>query len=112
MNNIYIRVQSILELDESKSAQLMEIIDIQYSALSLLLGLAEGDSVPSLMEFIVVETSIARYNRLGSEGLSSEAVDVINQSFITNLFEPYMSQIEAYKAMNPGATGAKKLRLL
>lgn len=109
MMNIFIRVQSILQLEEDKEQQLNEIIQIQYDSLSTLLNTKE---VPTQLEYIVVETSIARYNRLGSEGLKSEGIDVISTSFIENLFEPYQAQIQSYIYNNPTSGKLKKLKLL
>lgn len=109
MMNILIRVQSILSLDADKEAQLNEIIQIQYESLSSLLNTT---TVPAQLEYIVVETSIARYNRLGSEGLKSEGIDVIAQNFIENLFEPYQAQIQSYIYNNPTNSKPKKLKLL
>ncbi|MEB6213522.1 hypothetical protein MXL49_16700 [Enterococcus casseliflavus] len=105
------RVQRLLNVEPEKLAQLEEIIEIQYDALlAKLVPTSLPSIVPSSLEFIVVETSIARYNRLGSEGLASEGVDVISQSFIEDLFEPYMTDISRFNSnmSNP----KKKLKLI
>lgn len=88
------RVQRITNAKEDKLIVLEEIIKLQSDALISKLGL---DSVPNELEYIVVETSIARYNRLGSEGLKSEHIDVISQTFVEDLFAPYAETIASYK---------------
>lgn len=101
------RALTLLNLGADKTPQLEVIIDIQYDAL---LAKIVSDSVPQSLEYIVLETSIARYNRLGSEGLSSEGIDVISQSFVEDLFEPYLADIDKYN--KDSSKLAKKLKLI
>lgn len=101
------RALTLLNLEADKIPQLEVIIDIQYDAL---LAKIVSDSVPQSLEYIVLETSIARYNRLGSEGLSSEGIDVISQSFIEDLFEPYLADIDKHN--NESSNPKKKLKLI
>lgn len=93
LETIKARVQKITKADEKTQEVIEELIINQMDALEVKLG----TDIPKTLEFIVVETSIARYNRLGSEGLKSEGIDVISQSFIEDVFEPYVSAISDYK---------------
>lgn len=54
-------------------------------------------ALPSELEYIIVETTVSRFNRLGSEGLQSEGIDVIKQTFTEDIFSPYEKDIHEYK---------------
>ena len=58
--------------------------------------------VPKELEYIVAEVSIARFNQVGSEGLSSHTVEGETQSWADDLFEPYMADITEYKRRHGG----------
>lgn len=100
------RVKTILGV-EDKDVLLQVLIQNQIEAIQLLI---KEDVVPDSLAYIVVETTIARYNRLGSEGLKSEGIDVISQSFIENLLEPYQTQISGYLSAKNKTTS--RLRML
>lgn len=53
--------------------------------------------LPLELEYIVVETTVSRFNRLGSEGLASEGIDVIRQTFTEDIFSPYQKDIHEFK---------------
>lgn len=100
------RVKLILSIDVvdySKDDLLYEFINNHTDAVNLYCG---TDSIPLPLEFIVVECTVARYNRLGSEGLSQEQIDVINSVYQSDLFTSYIPYMESYKKSN------KKLKLL
>jgi hypothetical protein len=103
---ILTRVKTILGVQD-KDELLTGLIQNQMEALMLLIG---ENVVPGALAYIVVETVIARYNRLGSEGLKSENIDVIGQTFIENLLGPYQTQIDGYIKTKNKTTS--KLRLL
>lgn len=58
-----------------------------------------GGAIPEKLEFIVLEISIRRYNRLGSEGMSSESVEGHTMQFndVQDELVPYKSIIDQYK---------------
>ena len=103
---ILTRVKAILGVQDKDS--LLEVL-IQNQTEALLAVIGE-EVLPESLMYIVVETTIARSNRLGSEGLKSEAIDVIGQTFIENLFEPYQTQISGY--LSTKNKTAAKLRML
>ncbi|MGB3160387.1 MAG: phage head-tail connector protein [Carnobacterium sp.] len=83
--------------DNSKDSVLLAIINIQTEAVKTEIGVKE---LPKQLEYIVTETAIARYNRIGSEGLKSENIDVIGQNFLTDLLEPYAKTLKSFKKAN------------
>ena len=62
--------------------------------LKVLLGGAEY--VPEELAYIVTEVSVARFNRIGSEGLSSHAVEGETMQWSDGDFSPYRDDIDAY----------------
>lgn len=83
--------------DNEKDAVLLAIINIQTSAILNEIG---AEELPIQLEHVVIETAIARYNRIGSEGLKSENIDVIGQTFLSDLLEPYAKTLKSFKTAN------------
>ena len=50
------------------------------------------------LSYIITEIAVVRYNRIGSEGLSSHSVEGESQSWSDTDFAPYQEEIDAYKA--------------
>lgn len=79
--------------DSSLDEKLGLIISLTSSRLKVLLG---GAEIPEELKYIVTEVSVIRFNRIGSEGLSSHDVEGESQSFTDNDFKGYMADIQAY----------------
>lgn len=56
---------------------------------------SDKTEVPEDLNFIVIELAVARYNRIGSEGMSSESIEGLSTSYISNLLDQYDSDIRA-----------------
>lgn len=81
-------------LDDSSLDETIEVIESGVtSRLKNIIGM---DSVPDELGYIVTEVSIARFNRIGSEGLTSHSVDGETMNFSDNDFAPYMEEIDKY----------------
>ena len=63
--------------------------------------------VPDDLKYIVTDVSIMRFNRIGSEGLSSHSVEGESLSFASNDFEPYLDDIQSYLNAQKEATKGK-----
>lgn len=63
---------------------------------SRLLGIIKRDLVPPELEWIVVEASVIRYNRMASEGMKSHAVDGLNMTFKGDVLDDYMDDINRW----------------
>lgn len=89
------QIKSLLGLadDSSRDDLLNTIINLTTARLTLLLG---GIEPPDTLDHIVVEVSVARFNRIGSEGLSSHSVEGESLSFTENDFDPFMGEIQAF----------------
>lgn len=67
--------------------------------------------VPSELDFIIVEISVRRFQRLGSEGMKSESVEGHNISFydLKDEFVPYLDIINDHR--EDGDSKGKKGRV-
>ena len=71
-----------------------EVTSLLNQIISMTIGVAD---VPAELEYIVVEVSIVRFNRIGSERLSSHNVE--GESMTWNSeddFKPYLAEINAW----------------
>lgn len=82
---------------EGRDGLLEVIVSLTQHRLETLLGVEE---VPDELEYIVTEVSVSRFNRIGSEGISSHTVEGESMSFSSNDFEPYTDDIEAWRLSN------------
>ena len=87
--------------DAETVGRLTVIIASVQQRLLLLIG---GTEVPNKLSYIVTEVSVARYNRIGSEGVSSHSVEGESMTFIEDDFAPYKTDIEAYLTSESGGT--------
>ena len=60
------------------------------------------------LEFVLIELSIQRYNRIGSEGISSESVDGKSVSYEDD-FESYKVYLDDYISKNGTNKGYRLL---
>ena len=83
---------------ETDRADLLTLII--STATARLRGLLGGIEPSEDLDHIVLEVSIARYNRIGSEGLASHTVEGESLSFADDDFAPFADEIEAFLAKN------------
>ena len=75
--------------------EIMELIE------SKILSYLNIEKLPKELEYILVELSIERYNRIGSEGLNSESSDGVNFSYDnSNMLEKYKEDLDRYSKNN------------
>ena len=74
------------------------------------LNYIKEDSLPKELEYIVIELVIARYNRIGSEGLNSENSDGVSLSYNKNILDNFKSDLDRY-IDNKISTFKNKLRM-
>jgi hypothetical protein len=79
--------------DTDRDALLRLIVENVTKRLKSLLG---GVEPPDELSHIILEVSVIRYNRLGSEGLSSHSVEGESLSFTEDDFANYESEIQTY----------------
>ena len=82
-----------LQEDISQDKKLQLILTAAKSRLKLLLG---GIEPPEELNYIILDVAIIRFNRIGSEGLSSHSVEGESLSWSENDFAGYMDDIRSY----------------
>lgn len=99
------QVKMLLGITDGDLDELLEqIIEMTTQRLLILLGGAE--EVPEKLSYIVTDTAVRRYNRIGSEGLSSHTVEGETMSWPDDDFAPFEDDIQAYLDTldDPGTT--------
>lgn len=107
-----VRLDSLKSLigieDDSMDERLTWILGASEQRLKNLLG---GLDVPDELEYIVLEVSVIRFNRIGSEGVSSHTVEGESMAWTDSDFSNYADEIEAYlEELDTGKKG--KVRFL
>lgn len=88
------KIKTLLGLSDSDSDNLLStIIDLTEARLRSKIG---EDVVPESLSYIVVEVSVARFNRIGSEGLAAHSVEGESMSFSDDDFSKFENDIQAY----------------
>jgi|SRR5690625_4689554 len=88
-------VKTLLSVDDER-------IDIIYSKTEQRLlsrlkrAIEDINDIPTELEYIVDEVAIARFNRIGSEGMQSESMDGHSATYVDADFKPYESDIVDY----------------
>ena len=79
--------------DNALDSQLNIIISNTNARLKMLLG---GLDVPENLNYVVTEVSVKRFNRIGSEGITSHTVEGESMSFTDDDFAEFAGDIQAY----------------
>ena len=59
-------------------------------------SLFEAVEIPTELEYILTECTIARYNRIGSEGMESESMDGHSAKYVDRDLSDYEGEIQSY----------------
>lgn len=81
------------EDDTSQDPKLNLILSGTRSRLKALLG---GQEPPEELEYIITDVAVVRFNKIGSEGMTSHSVEGESLSFADNDFAAYMDDIQAF----------------
>jgi hypothetical protein len=81
------------DVDEERDSRLRLILSNTTARLKLLMG---GLEPPEEMDHIILEVAIIRFNRIGSEGMSSHTVEGESLTFSADDFSGYMDEIQSY----------------
>lgn len=110
MNNILNEVKITLGLSSSDKDELLSSL-IQRSSNQVTNHINEK-TLPNELEYIVIELAIARYNRIGSEGIKSENSDGVSFSYKDDLLEDYKKDLNKWIENNKTTSKNLKLRLI
>lgn len=88
-------IKSMLDIQGTDlDGKLTTIIDMTESRLRVLLG--GVTSVPDVLDYVVMEVAIKRFNRVGSEGLASHSVEGESMAWEEDDFKPFLGDIQDY----------------
>lgn len=87
--------------DATRDELLNLMLDMAQNRLLLIIG---EEILPASLGHIVVDVALARYNRIGSEGLTSHTVEGETQTFTDDDFASYDDDIQAYMVSKGGDT--------
>lgn len=69
--------------------------------------------IPDELDYVVDEVTIARFNRIGSEGMSSESVEGRSANYNDNYFADFEADIQGYIDSNTESDSTRgKVRFL
>ncbi|MDD3362650.1 MAG: phage head-tail connector protein [Hespellia sp.] len=100
-------IKNLLGVDESDTsldARLNWIMDSVRARLKLMLG---GTEPPDEMNYIITEVSIIRFNRIGSEGVTSQTVEGESNSYQEDDFAGYKDEIQVFLENQKSSTKGK-----
>ncbi len=110
MDSILDEVKITLGLSSSDKDELLLSLIKRNS--QTVINYIKEQKVPMELEYIVVELVIARYNRIGSEGLNSENSDGVSFSYSNNLLDSYKKDLDRYIAYKKSQLDKVKVRLI
>jgi hypothetical protein len=90
--------------DNSRDELFSKLLDLTTARLKLLLG---GIEPPEELEHIIIDVTVARFNKIGSEGLSSHSVEGESQTFTNDDFAPFLDEIQAFLDKQKESTRGK-----
>ena len=93
-----------LENDDSKDELLNSIIKLVTARLKLLLG---GIEPPEELEHIIIDVAIARFNKIGSEGLITHTVEGEHMQFTSSDLDGFSGEIQAFLDKQKESTRGK-----
>lgn len=90
------KILILLGLDNPTEAiedKVETIMELTEQRLALMIG---QSVIPEALSYIVVEVTISRFNRIGSEGTSSHSVQGETLTWTDDDFKPYLDDIQAW----------------
>ena len=89
-------VEEVLVLMKGSPEEKLPIIEKRTrERLSALLG--SPDVFPLKLEYIVVDVTVKRFNRIGSEGMKTHNQEGLSMTFPDNDFKEYEDEINAFR---------------
>ena len=98
------RIKTLLGIPDNDEL----IYEITELTKSKILNYINEVELPLELEFVLVELTVQRYNRIGSEGIASESVDGKSVSY-EDVFENYKPYLDDYISRSGKSKGYKLL---
>lgn len=110
MDAIVQEVKESLEISSSDKDGLIK--SIVKRCMQPILNYIKESTVPSELEYIVVEMALARYNKLGSEGITNESIDGVSYSYSNDILDGYRDDLDIWINNNSASKNKVKVRLI
>ena len=98
------RIKTLLNIEGNENL-IYEIVNITESKI---LNYINASEMPKELEFVLIELSIQRFNRIGSEGIVSESIDGKSVSYDDD-FTGYKHYLDDYISRNSVRKGYRLL---
>ena len=98
------RIKTLLNI-EGNEELIAEIVNITEAKI---LNYINANEMPKELEFVLIELSVQRFNRIGSEGIASENVDGKSVSYDDD-FTGYKHYLDDYISRNSVRKGYRLL---
>ena len=98
------RIKTLLNI-EGNEILICEIVNITESKI---LNYINATEMPIELEFVLIELSVQRFNRIGSEGIASESIDGKSVSYDDD-FTGYKHYLDDYISRNSVRKGYRLL---
>ena len=98
------RIKTLLNV-EGNEELITEIVNITESKI---LNYINATEMPVELEFVLIELSVQRFNRIGSEGIASESIDGKSVSYDDD-FTGYKHYLDDYISRNSVRKGYRLL---
>lgn len=96
-----------LENDE-KDEVLTVLLTNAVSTINVYLGVTE---LPQELNFVAEQLAVIKFNKLGSEGIQTEKIDVLSTTYQSDELASFKAILDTYKANNNLAT-TKRIKFL
>ena len=96
-----------LENDE-KDEVLTVLLTNAVSTINVYLGVTE---LPQELNFVAEQLAVIKFNKLGSEGIQTEKIDVLSTTYQADELASFKAVLDIYKANNNLAT-TKRVKFL
>ena len=100
------RVQLRLQGENPDTALLQELISTASDRLCIRLG---EDSLPALFDSICVDAVVNMYRRMYYEGISSENGGNLSTSFVEDILNEYVEEIDGWNSRKANTSGSGKV---
>ena len=98
------RIKTLLNIEGNENL-IYEIVNITESKI---LNYINASEMPYELEFVLIELSVQRFNRIGSEGIASESIDGKSVSYDDD-FIGYKHYLDDYISRNSVKKGYRLL---
>ena len=98
------RIKTLLNVEGNENL-IYEIVNITEAKI---LNYINATEMPKELEFVLIELSVQRFNRIGSEGIASESIDGKSVSYDDD-FTGYKHYLDDYISRNSVKKGYRLL---